>query len=1104
MRLILPCNWDTEIFHLLDGLRVDSLIGALGCDPVGGSIPSYRRTPVEKKEADSFIANCHCRGIRFIYDNSAPSAGNYEFRRDGDRSLRRHLDWLLEVQVDRVLVASPYLAEMILRHAPGIGVIVRGVASLADALLWIERGVDYLVIDPFLNRDLKKLESIRRRVNATLSLELNPLHAWSSANQGYAANAYGQASQSINGQEGFLLDYPLLNTMRQLLSVPETYLRIPLIRPEDLHLYEALGINSFHVLDQSMSTPWIIKTARAYQERKSNDNLLELLPLPLSGSGAVAESGAGSGADTALPFNLMILDRPDHGNGQITTSQEDVRAFPLASLSSKDAAGLAGLDLDSEESAIKLARMVNLLELPSSGKRHKCLQKLTNLMNAFLSGQAFDLDPRYPRQPLVWESGLEEIFLQSIQKKPFFARDLAAGGIRQRAEEYALERGSRMVQLQDFVRAALILTPEPFRCITRNHLAELGISLPEEDQPVPQKGPARPAGPVPAPAAKTTVAVQTAITNPEMIPLRNQEDCERLVSALADRVNKDRQAMGSLPKTRMKINFILEDIDASYSEVMDEGSFQVIMGRAADADIWLTMSGTTWKQLMWGSIHPMQAAQKGLIKPEGPVFKLIKTHRLLTNINRLFPDAAQAAACSPDTASSSPARAGSSSPDRDNGSGNGSGAVPAPPATAGTVTAADKAAAADGDFPVRDTASLEKLVRALKDKINGDENALESLPPGRTTVAYVLSDLGLAYTEIIEDRRYEIEMGHRQDAEVVLRTDSRTWYEIMAGIIHPMQAAQQKRSQPEGPIFKLIRMQRLLNSINRLFPLAVEEAKNNQQTAAQESSQPAAAEDLGKPAADCASVPEAAISDEAMLDELIHRLAGDINDDHEALQALPAERIVVQYLIEDLNTAYAERIGDGRFQVEMGEVADAPVRIRLSSRTWHDLMRGDLHPMQATQKGLMQIEGPVFNLIKLQRFLKYINQFYPRVYAGLRAGLRAGGTSSADGPAEEPQERKEQTMDWHPETKKKLDSIMESVIPEMFRPVALEGIQTGATNSARGRGAQVIEDADLAFAFQGAPRMVQSALYDELGKMGVDVSDYKAKLAQEDEEEDEE
>jgi len=64
--------------------------------------------------------------------------------------------------------------------------------------------------------------------------------------------------------------------MRFLLEYPEEFLKLPIIRPEDLAEYEGVGIDSVKLVDRNQTTDWISLVVGRYLEGKTSGNILDL------------------------------------------------------------------------------------------------------------------------------------------------------------------------------------------------------------------------------------------------------------------------------------------------------------------------------------------------------------------------------------------------------------------------------------------------------------------------------------------------------------------------------------------------------------------------------------------------------------------------------------------------------------------------------------------------------------------------------------------------------------------------------------------------------------------------------------------------------------
>lgn len=78
-------------------------------------------------------------------------------------------------------------------------------------------------------------------------------------------------------------------------------------------------------------------------------------------------------------------------------------------------------------------------------------------------------------------------------------------------------------------------------------------------------------------------------------------------------------------------------------------------------------------------------------------------------------------------------------------------------------------------------------------------------------------------------------------------------------------------------------------------------------------------------------------------------------------------------------------------------------------------------------------------------------------------------------------------MRWNPLAQEHIMALVEQVVPEPFRKIALEGLQTDAERFAQQRNAAEIEDRDLTQAVAQAPDFIQAALHDALAQMGIHV-----------------
>ena len=88
----------------------------------------------------------------------------------------------------------------------------------------------------------------------------------------YSARASQQTGNPEISQDPFLM-----RCSHAFLSEPVEFLRSPFIRPEDVSAYGEVGINILKLSDRTESTEFLLRTARAYADRKYDGNLFDLI-----------------------------------------------------------------------------------------------------------------------------------------------------------------------------------------------------------------------------------------------------------------------------------------------------------------------------------------------------------------------------------------------------------------------------------------------------------------------------------------------------------------------------------------------------------------------------------------------------------------------------------------------------------------------------------------------------------------------------------------------------------------------------------------------------------------------------------------------------------
>lgn len=281
MNISLATNFDDALIDHVRPYPVDELFGKLSSDVTGGGRASYQIVGVDRRRVAEHVRAAHGAGIRFNYLLNAACLDNQEFTRRGQKEIRALLDWLTEIGVEAVTVASPFLLKIVKTCYPHLRTRVSVFACIdhvRKARMWEDLGADRLMLDGLLvNREFRLLRAVRESVKCDLELLVNNSCMASCAYSPYHMTTLAHASQSRHRSKGFFIDWCFLRCSMMKLESPVDYIRSEWIRPEDLPLYEDLGYHRFKVTERGAPTEVLVRRVRAYARRRYEGNLLDLV-----------------------------------------------------------------------------------------------------------------------------------------------------------------------------------------------------------------------------------------------------------------------------------------------------------------------------------------------------------------------------------------------------------------------------------------------------------------------------------------------------------------------------------------------------------------------------------------------------------------------------------------------------------------------------------------------------------------------------------------------------------------------------------------------------------------------------------------------------------
>lgn len=280
MKFTVAFNGDESIFsNLPQSDLIDEVFGIhQSITPIIGN----GRTFIFKKSENSLsnvVKNAREQGIGFNYLLNSSCIGP-TFQNGGLPNLFDFLSQIENTGVQAVTIAEPFLIKFIKTNFPNLKVYastILQIDSAEKAKYFEELGVDKIIICWNTNRNFKTLGSIRKAVSVNLEILAND---WCLLGCPYRNCHYNASSHiSSSGDETPFEIHHYYETLCFLhrLKDPSHLIRNPWIRPEDIGVYEDLGIETMKITERTASTEWNLNTLDAYLNRSFDGNLWNLI-----------------------------------------------------------------------------------------------------------------------------------------------------------------------------------------------------------------------------------------------------------------------------------------------------------------------------------------------------------------------------------------------------------------------------------------------------------------------------------------------------------------------------------------------------------------------------------------------------------------------------------------------------------------------------------------------------------------------------------------------------------------------------------------------------------------------------------------------------------
>jgi len=235
-------------------------------------------------------------------------------------------------------------------------------------------------------------------------------------------------------------------------SDPTEVIKARWVRPEDLSHYEEIGIENFKIAGRRMSTDWIIRSLKAFSNRKYDGNLVDIIDGFSMSFGRLEEKDPNIKLTQTISKeskSKLIIDNSKL-DGFITFFKKQDCISMCNDCSYCEEWGKKAVYIDKEEA-------------------QGYVDSLSNYINDIKTSREFGLNLDSGRQKqemkmaYKWNPETLEIFNQLILLTPPQFQAIARLAIASLAEENAKKRNSEQVYNEDMIEAFIKGTPGPFQ-----------------------------------------------------------------------------------------------------------------------------------------------------------------------------------------------------------------------------------------------------------------------------------------------------------------------------------------------------------------------------------------------------------------------------------------------------------------------------------------------------------------------------------------------------------------------------------------------------------------------------------------------------------------
>ena len=276
VELVLATNFDDSLPASVSDLPVRSFFGGFPVSTTGAGRPPFILPAVDADMFRRHLIVIHRSGREFYATLNSNDLGLHEYRAGYLERFLHEVAGLLDLGVDGFVVAVPALIDAIHGAYPDVPISASSFArirSVAQAEYLLALGADTVILEE-ANRDFALVRGLVR-AGVRVEVLVNQTCIRECPYRAHHLNTSSLCSQP--GGDRLWFEFPILECGLEVVRDPRRLISSIWVRPEDLAVYEELGVARFKISGRNRPTDWLTRAARAYAQRRYSGNLTDLL-----------------------------------------------------------------------------------------------------------------------------------------------------------------------------------------------------------------------------------------------------------------------------------------------------------------------------------------------------------------------------------------------------------------------------------------------------------------------------------------------------------------------------------------------------------------------------------------------------------------------------------------------------------------------------------------------------------------------------------------------------------------------------------------------------------------------------------------------------------